>query len=146
MVRRMKYNFFNIKINKIANKKYSPQKLINWVKKRKLPAIKTIQYNSYSCIKLEDLWEALHNSFNLAQNHQIDTHLLEELPDKKVMSQTSFSKAELTNAINRCNNSSSTLEPDKLFQRYLKKIVKNKECINKIIDISKALTEQCLEK
>ena len=141
----MKYNFFYTKINKIANKKYSSQKLMNQVKKRKLPTIKAIQYNSRSCIKLEDLWKALYNSFNLAQNYQIDTHLLKELPDKKVMSWTSFSKAELINAINRCNNS-STLEPDELFQRYLKKIVKNKECINKIIDISKALTKQCLEK
>ena len=87
---------------------------MNWIKKRKLPTIKAIQYNSHSCIKLEDLWKVLYNSFNLAQNHQIDTHLLEELSNKKVMSWTSFSKVKLINAINRCNNS-LTLEPDKLF-------------------------------
>jgi len=103
---------------------------MNWIKKRKLPAIEAIQYNSCSCIKLEDLWEALHNSFNLAQ-----IYLLEEILDKEVMSWASFSKAELINAINRCNNS-STPGPDKLSWRHLKKIVKNKECFNKLIDIA----------
>jgi len=110
----MKYNFFDTRINEITNKKCNPWELMNWVKKRKLPTIKAIQYNSYPCIKLKDLWEVLHNSFNSAQNHQIDIHLLEELPDKEVTSWIPFSKAELINDINSCNNS-STLEPDKLF-------------------------------
>ena len=46
----------------------------------------------------------------------------------------SFSKEELFNTIENCNNS---LVPglDRLSWRYLKKIVKNKECTNRIIDI-----------
>ena len=57
------------------------------------------------------------------------------MPDKEVIVWASFSKAKLISAIEKCNNS-LTLEPDKLFWRYLKKIVKNEECIDKLIDIA----------
>ena len=52
---------------------------MNWVKKHKLPAIEAIQHNGQLCIKLEDLWQALHLSFNSAQNHQIDCYDLKSL-------------------------------------------------------------------
>jgi len=58
---------------------------MNWVKKRKLLATKAIQYNSQPCIKLDDLWEALHKSFNSTQNHQVNINLLEEIPDKEII-------------------------------------------------------------
>ena len=41
---------------------------MNWVKKRKLPTIKVIKYNRYLCLELDDLWQALYESFNLAQH------------------------------------------------------------------------------
>ena len=131
----MKCNFFDGRIDEIANKKCSLQELINSVKKRKLPAIEAIQYNDHPYIELEDLWVAFHNSFNSAQNCQIDIYFLEEIPDKEVMVWASFSKAELINAIDKYNNS-FTSGLDKLFWRHLKKIVKNKECINKLINIA----------
>ena len=84
IVKRMKCYFFNTKIDEIANKKCGPWEFMNWVKKRKLPVIKAIQYNSCPCIELENLWEALYNSFNSAQNHQIDTHLLKKYLTKKL--------------------------------------------------------------
>ena len=108
---------------------------MNWVKKKKLPAIEAIQYNGCLCIKLEDFWNILHNSFNSAQDQQINTNLLDEILDKDIMSWPFFLKAELIDAINKCNNS-STPEPDKLFWRHLKIIVKNKESIKKLIDIT----------
>jgi len=40
---------------------------MNWVKKQKLSAIEAIQYEGHPHIELEDLWIALHNSFNSAQ-------------------------------------------------------------------------------
>jgi len=44
-------------------------------------------------------------------------------------------KAETIDAINKCNNFLAP-GPDKLSWRHLKKIVKNKECISKLIDIA----------
>jgi len=58
---------------------------MNWVKKHKLPAIEVLQYNRCSCIELNNLWQALHLTFNLAQNHQIDLSLLNEIPSKSIM-------------------------------------------------------------
>ena len=108
---------------------------MNWVKKRKLPTIKAIQYNRDSCIQLKDLWEVLYNIFNSAQNHQIDTTLLNKVLNKDISSWPSFSKAELINTINKCNNS---LTPglDKLSWSYLKAIIKDREWTNKLINIT----------
>ena len=85
---------------------------MNWVKKHKLSAIKAIQYEGHPCIELEDLWKALHNSFNSAQMHEVDIHVLDEIPRKLVKEWNLFSKQELIDTLEKYNNLSA-LGPDK---------------------------------
>jgi len=77
---------------------------MNWVKKHKLPAVEAIKYNNCPCLEIDDLWHALHSTFNLAQNCQIDVDILEEIPDKLSKCWLSFSKEEFIKSIAECNN------------------------------------------
>jgi len=110
---------------------------MNWIKKCKIPTIEVIQYNGKPYIELDDLWQTLHLFFNSAQNCQIDSQLLEEIPGKKIMIWDSFSKEEFIGVIKKYNNS-STPGPDKLSWRHLKRIVKDIIYLNRIIDITNA--------
>ena len=61
--------------------------------------IEAIQYEGHLCIELEDLQNALHKSFNSAQEREVDTHFLDEIPDKPTIEQNSFSKNKLIDVI-----------------------------------------------
>ena len=57
---------------------------MNWICKQKLPATKAIKFNDQLCIKLEELWQALHLLLNLAYNQQVNTEILDEIQAKPV--------------------------------------------------------------
>ena len=86
---------------------------MNQVKKCKLSAIKAVKYNNCPCLKIGDLWHALHLTFNMAQNCQVDAAVLDEIPDKCPTSWSSFLEEEFTRSIANCNNL-STPGPNKL--------------------------------
>ena len=110
---------------------------MNWVKKCKLSAVKAIKYKGHLCIKLEDLWTALHSSFNSTQAQEVDIYFLDKIPDKTTTDWNLFSKKELIDTIEKCNNLSAP-GPDKLMWSYVKPIIRNEDCICKFIDIANA--------
>lgn len=69
-----------------------------------LLAIEALQYNSQPCIKLEDLWQALHQSFNLAQNHQVNLNVLDKILSKLTLEWLPFSKEKLRSATAKYND------------------------------------------
>jgi len=72
-----------------------------------------IKYNSQLCSDLENLWQALHSSFNTAQFCQIDENVLSELNLYQTLLWLPFLEEEFTSAIVKCNISSA-LGPNKL--------------------------------
>jgi len=108
---------------------------MNWVNKKKLPAIKTIKHNGSSCLELNNLWQALHSSFNSAQFQSIDESILNECDLFLPMMWLKFSEEEFSHAIINCKDSSAP-SPDKISWGHFKCIIKDKSCLKNFICIA----------
>ena len=108
---------------------------MNWVKKRTLPAIKTITYEERPCNMLPSLWNALYCSYNSATNQLVNLTIFNDLPKCDNIDWPPFSEQEVRNAIAKCS-SLSTPGPDHISWRHLKPIVANNECLGKIVTIA----------
>lgn len=135
MIKRTKKSFFDEKIQEITSKNKYSWDLMNWVKKYKLPAMEVIQFNRYLYIKLEDLQQALYQTFNLAQDHHINLYLLDEVLSQPQFEWLHFSQAEFTSTIKKYS-SLFISEPNHILWSYLKILATNNKCITKFVNIT----------
>ena len=113
---------------------------MNWVNKCKLSAIETIKYNNQQYLDINNLWNTLHSTFNMALHQQVDINILDEITNKPTSPWPAFSKEEFRFTLSSCNNS-SVPGPDKLTWSHLKNILKDDECFNIIIYIANTCIE-----
>jgi len=102
-----------------------------------MPAIKSISYENCSCNTLSDLWHALHNSYNSAENRSVNTCFLNKIPQVSLIDWSAFSKQEFKNAIAKCSLSSA-LGPDHISWKHLKTLFSNDLCLEKIVNVADA--------
>ena len=136
-VREAKRSYFNSKILEIANSRCGPWELMNWTKKRNLPATEAINFNGSPCLSLDSLWDALHKSFNNALHRQVNVSILNEIERKPCNPWNPFSSNEFKSAIHKCSDHSAP-GPDKMSWRHWKLILANEECLSKITHIADA--------
>ena len=94
-------------------------------------------YKNHPCNTLLDLWHALHNSYNSAENRLVNTHFLNKIPQADTIDWPIFSKQEFRNIIAKCLSLSFS-GPDHIFWRYLKSLFSNDCYLEKLINITDA--------
>jgi len=130
-----KRNFFDQKIheNALSNKRLWD--LMNWVKKKNLPAVKAIYHENQPCNNLIALWNTLHSSYNSAENRPIDTRFLEGFNQCNNIEWLPFTSQEFIDTIAKCSNSSAP-DSDHVTWRHLKPVIQDKISLSKIVNIA----------
>jgi len=66
---------------------------------------------------------------------EVDIHILDEIPRKSAKEWNLFSKQELIDTIEKCNNSSAP-DSNKLTWSHIKSIIRDNDCLLKFVDIA----------
>ncbi|KAJ3520538.1 hypothetical protein NMY22_g12711 [Coprinellus aureogranulatus] len=69
-VRAAKREFFDEKVTEISIDHKRPWDLMAWIQERKNPPCEAIQFNGQPCHTTDQLWQALHGTYNAANNHR----------------------------------------------------------------------------
>ncbi|TEB14657.1 hypothetical protein FA13DRAFT_1651748, partial [Coprinellus micaceus] len=70
-VKTTRRDFFDERIKEIAETNKRPWDLMDWVKERKNPPCEAIHYNGEPCHDLDKLWDALHGTYNAANDRPV---------------------------------------------------------------------------
>ena len=68
LVKKTRREFFDERIKDISETDKRPWDLMDWVKERKNPPCEAIQYDGQPCHNLDQLWGALHSTYNAAND------------------------------------------------------------------------------
>ncbi|CAA7264644.1 unnamed protein product [Cyclocybe aegerita] len=132
-----KRDFFDEHIPEITTSGKHPWDLMEWVKQSKLPPCEAIRNGNQPCHDMDDLWDALHGTYNLASGHEYDASVLDELPDEPVCEWADFSEHELLSALKGCSNSSAP-GLDHVTWVHLKELLKDKHVLALFIMLANA--------
>ena len=110
---------------------------MNWVKQKNLPMAEAITFDNQACTSLDLLWQALHSSYNSANNRPTDLNILNELDTSPQVKWPLLSQHEFIEAIANCSNS-STPGPDHVSWGTLKLIIRDEKCLPHIVRLANA--------
>jgi hypothetical protein len=124
-MRKSKRKHFDERINKIAHTELQPWDLMDWVSPCKTPPVEAISYHGVPCKSPDQLWNALHSTFNSALNRPIDLSVLgNKWESPSIRAWVPYSAAELSDALMGTSNRSAP-RPDHITWRHLKCIVRD---------------------
>jgi len=124
MTHEAKHNFFDRRIQDIANKKACPWDLAAWVKQRQLLSYEAISFQGQPCNNVDSLWGALDSTYNAANGRPVDLSVLDAVPSLPVWEWKPFSMLELTQALHACSSMSAP-GPDNVTWGMLKHLSAN---------------------
>jgi hypothetical protein len=123
--RKAKHKHFDECIEDIAHTNLRPWDLMDWVGPRKTPPVKAISYQGVPCTSLDQLWNALHSTFNSALDRPIDPSVLgNKWESPSIRAWVLYSAAELSDALTGTLNRSIP-RLDHMTWHYLKCIVRD---------------------
>ncbi|CAA7270893.1 unnamed protein product [Cyclocybe aegerita] len=134
-----KRGFFNERIAEITTSRKHPWDLMEWVKQHKLPPCEAICNGDWPCHDMDNLWDAIHSTYNSASGRKYDASVLDELPDELVREWADFLEHELLSALKGCSNSSAS-GPDHVTWVHLKELLKD----NHVLALFIVLANACL--
>jgi hypothetical protein len=123
--RAAKRKHFDARIDEIAVKNLRPWDLMDWVGPCKTPPVESISYQGAPCTTPDLLWNALHSTFNSAQDRPIDLTVLgDKWESPTIQAWIPYSAAEMSDALLGTSNRSAP-GPDHITWRHLKRILRD---------------------
>ncbi|EKM73842.1 hypothetical protein AGABI1DRAFT_81057 [Agaricus bisporus var. burnettii JB137-S8] len=114
--------YFDKQIHNMASDRKRPWDLMPWTRERKMPAVEAILDNEgNSCNTEEKLFETLHNTYNAADNREVDvSSMYREIEELKEREWVKFSVQEFHDALKNCAKNTAP-GPDHVLWRLWKR-------------------------